>query len=160
MSLTRTSKGSRLLYYLAAGAAIFTGMGQLPIMKRYYIADLPLLGWSQDFYLMSDLHYLAAALLLGVLAWRLTLSRRVLDRSWSWGPRSSWGWLLLTLLFISGVFKVARNAGVFLNPTFIMVLDFMHLGSAMAFMITGLVALIARGRAKGGSPEEASSLRV
>lgn len=146
MSSNSTNGISRWLYFLAAGLAVLSGMGQMPIMKRYYISDLPLMGWSQDFFIMSDLHYLAVALLLGLLAWRLSLSRRVIDTSWSWGPRTKWGWTLLTLLFISGVFKVARNAGVFLDPFLIMVLDFVHLGSGMAFMFTGLFALIGRSR--------------
>ena len=146
MSSNSTRGISKWLYFIAAGTAVFTGMGQMPIMKRYYISDLPLLGWSQDFYITSDLHYLAAALLLGLLAWRLSLSRRVVDTSWSWGPRSPWGWTLLTLLFISGVFKVARNAGVFLDPFVIMILDFVHLGSGMAFMLIGLFALIGRSK--------------
>lgn len=133
-----------MLYFIAAGVAILSGMGQMPIMKRYYIADLPLMGWSQDFYIMSDLHYLAAALLLGLLAWRLSLSRRVTDTNWSWGPRTAWGWTLLTLLFISGAFKVTRNAGVFLDPLLLMVLDFVHLGSGVAFMITGIFVFFKR----------------
>lgn len=148
MNSSANNRYSRWLYFLAAGVAVFSGMGQMPIMKRYYVADLPLMAWSQDFFINSDLHYLSAALLLGLLAWRLSLSSRVVDQAWSWGPRSAWGWTLLTLLFISGVFKVARNAGVFLDPFLIMVLDFVHLGSAMAFMFTGLFALIARSRAK------------
>jgi hypothetical protein len=144
MSKSSTDGISKLLYFIAAGIAIFSGMGQMPIMKRYYIADLPLMGWSQDFFIMSDLHYLSVALLLGLLAWRLSLSQRVIDTSWSWGPRTAWGWILLTLLFVSGAFKVARNAGVFLDPLLLMVLDFVHLGSGMAFMITGLLVLFNR----------------
>jgi len=148
VSIHDYSPGGRLprwLYGLAAGAAFFSGLGQMPILKRYYITDLPLMGWAADFYHLSDLHYLSVALLLGLMAWRLALSARVLDRRWSWGPRTFWGWLLIALLFISGAFKVARNLGIFLSPTLLMVLDFMHLGSAMAFMVTGLIALL-RGR--------------
>ncbi len=144
MSNQRPDSISRWLYYLAAGLAVLSGMGQMPIMKRYYIADLPLMGWSQDFYIMSDLHYLAAALLISILAWRLILSRGAVDTCWSWGPRTAWGWSLLTLLFISGVLKVARNAGIFLDPFLIMVLDFVHLGSGMAFIFTTIVTLIGR----------------
>lgn len=151
MSKNSTGGISKLLYFIAAGIAVFSGMGQMPIMKRYYVADLPLLGWSQDFYINSDLHYLSAALLLGLLAWRLSLSRRVVDTNWSWGPLSPWGWTLLALLFISGVFKVARNAGLFIDPFLLMVLDFVHLGSGMAFMITGLFALISRSKRRAAA---------
>ena len=144
MTSNNTQRFTKWLYFIAAGMAIFSGMGQMPIMKRYYISDLPLMGWSQDFFIMSDLHYLSVALLLALLVWRLSLSRRVIDKGWSWGPHTSWGWTLLALLFISGVFKVARNAGVFWDPFLIMVLDFIHLGSSMAFMFTGLFVLIGK----------------
>ncbi|MGD9124388.1 MAG: hypothetical protein PVG60_04805 [Desulfarculaceae bacterium] len=130
------------LYGLAAGVALFSGFGQMPIFKRYYLADLPLMGWAADFYILSDLHYLAAALLLALLAWRLAGSQGIFDQRWSWGPRSWWGWTLLGLLILSGAFKVARNAGLFLPPLYLMILDFVHLGSAMAYIFTGLASLI------------------
>jgi len=129
-----------LLYRLAAGVAIFSGMGQMPILKRYYFTELPLMGWSEDFFILSNLHYLAAGLLLMVLAWRITVTRGL--GQWSWGPRSWWGWLLLALLIVSGSAKMLRNSGVYLDPGLIMALDFTHLGSAMAFMFTGLGRLL------------------
>ncbi|MCF8124439.1 MAG: hypothetical protein K9K34_18715, partial [Desulfarculaceae bacterium] len=98
--------------------------------------------WVADFYITSDIHYLAAALLLGMLAWRLALDTRTTGSAWSWGPRTWWGWTLLGLLVVSGAAKVLRNMGIFLPPPLVMVLDFTHLGSAMAFMFTGLVGLV------------------
>jgi hypothetical protein len=144
-------KPTRWLYFLAAGVAIFSGMGQMPVLKRYYVTDLPLMGWAENFFTLSHLHYLAAALLLLLLAYRLAASPGLATGRWSWGPGTAWGWTLLALLIASGAFKAARNTGVYLDPVFIMVLDFVHLGSAMAFMFTGLFALILRrrGRARG-----------
>lgn len=151
MSKHKNSPGgglARWLYGLATGLALFSGMAQLPIMKRYYLADLPAMAWSADFYITSDLHYLAAILLLAVLAWRLGLDARRGGLSWSWGPRFWWGWTLLAILAITGGAKVARNAGFYLGPTTMMWLDLTHLGAAMTFMFTGLISLIAgrRGR--------------
>ena len=139
-SINGTPRPLGWLYRLAMGVAIFTGMGQMPILKRYYVTDLPLMGWSENFYTLSDLHYLAAAMLLFLLAWRLTIGRGQ-GRTWSWGPLSWWGWLLLALLVVSGAAKVMRNSGYYLSPLTLMYLDFIHLGSAMAFMFTGLAAL-------------------
>ena len=144
-------RAARWLYGLATGLALFTGMAQLPIMKRYYIADLPGLAWSADFFTTSDLHYLAAALLLALLAWRLSLDARLAEVTWSWGPRSWWGWGLLGLLALTGLAKAARNWGLFMPPTAMVVLDLAHLGSAMAFMFTGLASLFMGRR----EPEEA-----
>lgn len=154
MSHTPASPGGRVarwLYGVGIGLAIFTGMAQMPIMKRYYIADIPGLAWTADYYATSDLHYLAAALLLALIAWRLGLSARAGRLAWSWGPRGAWGWTLLGLLAITGAAKVARNAGVFISPTMMVVLDLAHLGAAMAFMFTGLGVLMRRRPATGAT---------
>lgn len=150
MSLHRSTPGGVLMrwfYGIATGVAIFTGMAQLPIMKRYYIADIPGLEWSADFFITSELHYYAAMLLLFILGWRLALDMRQKVAGWTWGPRSAWGWLLLLVLVVSGGAKALRNCCIYLDPVTMMILDFVHLGSAMAFMISGLVSLIA-GRKK------------
>ena len=124
----------------------------MPILSRYYITSLPLMSWSANYYNLSVLHYWSVAVLLALLTWRLALSRKILDPRWSWGPRSSWGWILFALLLLSGAFKAARNLGIFLSPTLLMLLDFVHLGSATAFMFTGLFSLI-RGRKEPGLME-------
>jgi len=46
------------LYRLAAVLVLFTGFCNMPIAKRYYISDLPGLGWSGDFFLNVQVHYL------------------------------------------------------------------------------------------------------
>lgn len=148
--LTPGGRPARWLYGLATGLLVFSGMAQLPMMKRYYLADLPGMAWSEDFYITSNLHYLAAALLLALLAWRLALKARRAGGSWSWGPRGAWGWTLLALLMATGAGKVARNAGVYIAPDLFMALGLIHLGAAMAFMFTGLGSLI-KGR-KAGQP--------
>lgn len=39
---------------------IFTGLGCLPLFKRYYITELPGFRWTADFYLVTKLHYIFA----------------------------------------------------------------------------------------------------
>ncbi|MFH1036356.1 MAG: FeS-binding protein [Pseudomonadota bacterium] len=146
---------ARWLYALAVGLLIFSGLAQLPVMKRYYLADLPGLAFSADFYVTSNLHYLAAALLLALLAWRAGLALRGAGGRWAWGPRRAWGWALLALLVLTGAGKVLRNAGVFISPGMMLVLDLSHLGAAMAFMFTGLGVLF-RGRKMPGEVRSAA----
>ena len=144
MSRHDYSPGGKLpavIWRILLGAALFSGFGQMPITKRYYIADLPLMGWAADFFVVSTMHYLSAALILFMLAWRLVLSRGLLDQRWSWGPRAKWTFTLLALLIISGAFKAVRNTGFFLPPALLVILDFMHLGSAMAMLITMIASL-------------------
>jgi len=135
------------VYYLTLVVIAFSGMGQMPILKRYYIADLPLMTWSANFYTVAWLHYLVVALLLALLAWRFTLNSRIPGKvAWAWGPRSWWGWTLLAILFCSGVIKVFKNLGVYFPPSFLVVNDLIHIGSTMAFMISGLVRLFLKGK--------------
>ena len=44
----------------------FTGFGQMPLYKRYYIADIPGMAWSADFYITHLVHYGFSILLLGI----------------------------------------------------------------------------------------------
>lgn len=39
---------------------LFTGLGCLPLYKRYYIADIPGFGWTADFYTVTVVHYIAS----------------------------------------------------------------------------------------------------
>ena len=39
---------------------IFTGLGCLPLFKRYYITEIPGLKWTADFYTVTKIHYLAS----------------------------------------------------------------------------------------------------
>lgn len=50
---------------------MFTGFGQMPIYKRYYIDQLPGLGWSSSYAVTLNLHYLAAGVLIFISAYYL-----------------------------------------------------------------------------------------
>lgn len=53
---------------LSGIALIFTGLGCLPLFKRYYITELPGFGWTTDFYTVTKIHYIAAIFfVMGVL---------------------------------------------------------------------------------------------
>lgn len=50
---------------------IVSGFGQMPMYKRYKIADLPGLGWTADYSFTIVIHYLAAAILLFAVAYHI-----------------------------------------------------------------------------------------
>jgi cytochrome b subunit of formate dehydrogenase len=59
----RHSWGVRLSHWLIAGSGlllIFSGMGELPMYKRYNVVKIPGLQWSGDFELNLILHYILA----------------------------------------------------------------------------------------------------
>lgn len=39
---------------------LFTGLGCLPLYKRYYITDIPGFAWTADFYNVTVVHYIAS----------------------------------------------------------------------------------------------------
>ncbi len=45
---------------LSGIALIFTGLGCLPLFKRYYITEIPGFKWTADFYIVTKLHYIFA----------------------------------------------------------------------------------------------------
>lgn len=133
---------------LAVFVLALSGFAQMPIFKRYYIADLPGLGWLADFYFTHKMHYVAAAVLLGMAAWLLTgwLLRRT--RRWKVTPG---GWVRLVLMagiVVTGAVRMLKNQpGVSFSPELTMIVDWAHLGFVM---LLGLAALGLRIIGRGG----------
>ena len=135
------------LYVLTFGLLALSGFAQIPIFKRYYIADLPGLGWLAQYYVTHLLHYLAAALLLGIVAYAVTgflFDRRRALRL------TSTGWVravLLAGLLVTGALRVVKNfAGVYMSSGWIVFLDMLHLALVMAYLAVALYALAAKKR--------------
>jgi len=123
----------------------FTGFGQMPIFKRYYISDIPGLGWSADFYFTHYIHYLGAALLLGLLAYwivdYLLSGRREFRLTASAYVRTA----LLGGIVVTGVFRVLKNLpDVLFSPGFTLFIDLAHLGFMMAYLMAALIFLIVK----------------
>jgi hypothetical protein len=119
-----------------------SGFGQMPIFKRYYIADLPGLGWLAQFYTTHYIHYVGAILLLGIAAYYAVLygadRRRELKLS-------LYGWLqggVMAGIVLTGALRVIKNyAGVTMSSGLIVFLDILHLALVMAMMMIGLAGL-------------------
>ena len=134
----------RLLLFAALGLAL-TGMGQMPIFSRYYIADVPGLGWLGDFQITAALHLALAALLLFVLG--LFVAGWL--RPGAGRPRlTSAGWQRVVLygaLAVTGLVRVLQNGSLpLVGPLSVRYLDWTHLGLAMGL----LVFAMAKGREK------------
>ena len=63
------SRPLRWIYLTTTFFLVLTGFGQMPIFKRYYIADIPGLGWLAEFFVTHYIHYLGAIVLLGLIAY-------------------------------------------------------------------------------------------
>ena len=61
--ILRHSLEVRINHWLVAISGlvlVFSGMGELPMYKRYGLVNLPGLSWAGDFWLQLDIHYYAA----------------------------------------------------------------------------------------------------
>ncbi|WBF69039.1 hypothetical protein LN040_08085 [Desulfovibrio subterraneus] len=153
-----------------------TGMGQMPIFKRYYIADIPGLGWLADPYTVHWVHYAGAIALVGLGAWLAIMhlagrfgylpaqpmQMRQSGVSGQFGDVGHSGQAsqtaglttsgkvriaLLVLIIITGYMRVAKNLPDFhWSAAMTVFIDWSHLGFAM---LLGIVAVMARLRGNG-----------
>ena len=140
---TSISIPGRWFYLLTVFFLTLSGFGQMPIFKRYYIADIPGLGWLAEFFVTHYIHYLAAILFLAFTAYMiidyLLLKRKSRRMTATGYVRAA----LLAGILISGVFLVIRNlSGSNFSAAFIIFLDLCHLGLVMGFLFVSLFCLI------------------
>jgi hypothetical protein len=147
---SRTTSPSRTLgrlYAATFGLMALTGFAQMPIFKRYYIADVPGLGWLAQFYVTHVMHYLGAALLLGLIAYAATdflIHRGRANRLTVSGAIRA---ILLAGLVATGGLRVVKNfSGVYMSAGWIVFLDLLHLGLVMAYFAVALWALLGKKR--------------
>jgi hypothetical protein len=142
-----TSRWAVYLYILTLFVMALTGFGQMPIYKRYYLSDIPGLGWLADFYMTRNIHYLGAVILLGLIFYglfdflfshkrRLRLSRSGLLRAA----------LLAGIVISGGCFVVKNFPHVYFSDSLVIGLDLFHITAVMVFLLTNLVCLIGKMR--------------
>ena len=135
----------RWFYLITVIFLVLSGFGQMPIFKRYYIADIPGLGWLAEFFITHYIHYLAAILFLALTAYTiidyLLATRKSRQMTATGYVRSA---LLAGILF-SGIFLVVRNlAGSNFSSEFIIFMDLCHLGLALVFLFVSLYCLVSK----------------
>lgn len=130
------------LWVLSGVVLGVTGAAQMPIFKRYYIADVPGLGWLADFYVTHTMHYLAAAVFLFLAAW--WAGSFIFARGWRLTPTGRVRFFAVAALVATGIVRMAKNdPGVWYGPNVVMLVDWAHLGAAVLF---GGAAFAARRR--------------
>ena len=143
---TRLTAGNRALYrvfILAMILTAFTGFGQMPIFKRYYISDIPGMAWSADFYATHFLHYVGAMVLLGLFAYfildYILSGRKKLQLT----PSAYFRIILMAGIVATGILRVFKNMpDVLFSPAFTAFIDISHLGFAMVYLFTALVLVL------------------
>jgi hypothetical protein len=142
--MTGNFRGRRLFYGLILFLITLSGFAQMPIFARYYISDIPGLGWLAEFYVTHVIHYIMAALLLalgGYVVMDAVLGRKktpVRQPSFYKGTLTAAGWvkvLSLAGLIVTGGIMVAKNlSGVYFPHLLIILLDLLHLLFCMVLL--------------------------
>ncbi len=114
-----------------------TGVAQMPIFSRYYIADIPGFAWLGDFVFTHMLHYALAAVFLflgAYLAATRLLARGVRPLSGSGTVRAA----LYAARAATGAVRMIKNLqNVYLGETTVMLTDWIHL--FLAILLLGAV---------------------
>ena len=122
-----------------------TGLAQMPIFKRYYVADIPGLGWLAKFYFTHRLHYMGAIVFLALVAYVFTRFFLTVKRNYSLTLSAHVRIVLLAGIILTGVFRVLKNLpDVVFSPTFTLVIDISHLGFMMVYILAALLCMVFR----------------
>ena len=140
---SRYGQALRWIFIPLMAVMAFTGFGQMPIFKRYYISDIPGMGWSADFYLTHYIHYVGAIIFLGLIIYALVdfilLGRRYYTLTISAYIRI----LFLAGIVVTGIFRVLKNLpNVLFSPEFTLFIDISHLGFIMLYLFSALIFLL------------------
>jgi putative Mn2+ efflux pump MntP len=133
------------------GATIFfltvTGFAQMPIFKRYYIADIPGLGWLAQYYITHYMHYLFAILLLALGTYLIVEYLAGRGNKGKPGVAVVLKTTILMVVALSGLLLVIRNlaANPFSSGT-IVLLNLVHLGGVMLLLGGAFIGLLLKRR--------------
>ena len=147
MTADKSANVIKWIYLVAAWVTVFTGFGNMPLWKRYYIADIPGMAWTGDFILNVQVHYLFGSILLAISCYfiiiYINLHKSGLKLTRTGGIRA----VLLGLALVSGIFQALKILPA-VNPSFEMMvfLNFFHMGTAAFFLFFAIGCLAARCR--------------
>ena len=142
MTLNRTMT---YVFRLTLFMLLVTGMGQMPLYKRYYISDIPGLGWLADFYATHAVHYIFAVIftLWAFYAGTLYLVKYKgeIKNKITAAIRSA----LVTGVLITGFLLVMNNfPGYRFSKGFIIFMDIAHLAFTMVFLIFAVTLYVVK----------------
>jgi len=131
------------IYLLTIFFIVLSGFGQMPIFKRYYIADIPGLEWLAKFYITHYIHYICAALIIGITSYAaadyLLLTGKKVRLTFTGYLRGT----LIAGLIATGIPLVIRNFdGYIFSHNLIIFLDLSHLALVIMFLFTSLYCAI------------------
>jgi len=136
------------IYFITLFFLTLTGFGQMPIFKRYYIADIPGLEWLAKFYITHYMHMIFSVFFIAMLFYFATNFFLSVQKKMKLTSSGIVRIFILSGILVSGVLLVIKNFpnsnfhGKFITNELIIGLDLFHLGFVMLFLITAFVCKI------------------
>ena len=138
-----TGKSRKYIYAATLFFITLSGFAQMPVFKRYYIADIPGLGWLAQFYVTHIIHYMAAIVLIALVIYILF---DFIFKGPGLNTITGSGYfkiVILAGLIVSGALMVVKNLpDIYFNHNAIIALDLVHLSLCMMLLFVSLYTLI------------------
>ncbi len=142
--MNQSEKITRYIYLISFLFLVLSGFGQMPIFKRYYIADIPGFAWLAQFYVTHAMHYIFATILIALSIYAVV--DHVLDKNkdrkiTATGYAKS---VMLLGLMLTGSLMVFKNLpGTYFPHAVIILLDLAHIALCMTLLFYSLYTVIA-----------------
>lgn len=141
--MKRKTNTQSYIYGITFFFITLSGFAQMPIFKRYYISDIPGLGWLANFYITHLIHYIFAGIFIGLVVYSIS-NFIILKASFTRLTRDIFIKIIIfSGLILTGSLMVIKNfPGTPFPNGMIIALDISHLLFCMALIIFGLFQLI------------------
>lgn len=127
--------------------ALFTGFGNMPLWKRYYIADIPGFSWSGNFLVNVNIHYITGSILLFIALYFLTAYLMLKKKGLSLTPSGKIHGTLLGAALVTGLVMAIKNfPGVDFPLPVLVFFNLAHMASACFFMFFAIGCAVMRKR--------------
>ena len=120
-----------------------SGFAQMPIFQRYYIADIPGLGWLAKFYVTHLMHYIFAGIFIALVVYSI-IDFIIFKMDFAHMRRDMVVRIIIFsgLIFTGSLMVIKNFSGTPFPNGLIIGLDVFHLLFCMALIIFGLYQLI------------------
>jgi hypothetical protein len=133
------------LYLILIFTMALTGFGQMPVFKRYYIADIPGFSWLANYYATHYIHYIGAIALFVFFVYAGVVYFGMIHRQFKLTWAAYIRIALLALIVVTGIFRVLKNLpDVVFSPLFTMMIDISHLTFMLFLLLSGILFIILR----------------
>ena len=139
------SKTRSFIYSLTLFFIALSGFGQMPIFKRYYIADIPGFGWLAQYYITHLMHYITAGILIALVIY---ISFDFIFNNAKYNKIAFTGYVKIFAiagLIISGSLMVYKNLpDIYWSHNLIIALDISHVSFCMILLGMSFYTLFKR----------------